>query len=133
MTTPKQTPDPRLRSVPAAEIRQRFVDFFAARGLSLPTGNDMSIDDATKVCDALAAVLRTYTPGRKFAVVTMPGHAILAVDLPSDPEDWAIRADGRQFVALEVAGPAMAGVGQVGAATARMLKEGREVEIWPLN
>ena len=82
---------------------------------------------------ALAAVLRTYTPGRKFAVVTMPGHAILAVDLPSDPEDWAIRADGRQFVALEVAGPAMAGVGQVGAATARMLKEGREVEIWPLN
>ena len=82
---------------------------------------------------ALAAVLRTYTPGRKFAVVTMPGHAILAVDLPSDPEDWAIRSDGRQFVALEVAGPAMAGVGEVGAATARMLKEGREVEIWPLN
>lgn len=82
---------------------------------------------------ALAAVLRTYTPGRKLAVVTMPGHAILAVDLPSDPEDWAIRSDGRQFVALEVAGPAMAGVGQVGAATARMLKEGREVEIWPLN
>ena len=32
----------------------------AARGLSLPTGNDMSIDDATKVCDALAAVLRTH-------------------------------------------------------------------------
>lgn len=82
---------------------------------------------------ALAAVLRTYTPGRKFVVVTMPGHAILAVDLPSDAEDWAIRADGRQFVALEVAGPAMAGVGQVGAATARLLKEGREVEIWPLN
>jgi perosamine synthetase len=32
----------------------------AARGLSLPTGNDMTIEDAAKVCDALAAVLRTH-------------------------------------------------------------------------
>lgn len=82
---------------------------------------------------ALAAVLRTYTPLRKLVVVTMPGHAILAVDLPSDPEDLAIRSDGRQYVALEAAGPAMAPIGQVGPITARYLKEGREIEIWPLN
>ena len=82
---------------------------------------------------ALAAVLRSYTPGRKLVMVTMPGHAILAVDLPSTPSDVAIRSDGRQYVALEVAGPAMAAVGQVATTTARLLKEGREVEIWPLD
>jgi perosamine synthetase len=35
-------------------------DDIGARGLSLPTGNDMTVEDATKVCDALAAVLRTH-------------------------------------------------------------------------
>jgi hypothetical protein len=82
---------------------------------------------------ALAAVLRTYTPGRKLVIVTMPGHAILATDLPSTPSDVAIRSDGRQYVALEVAGPLMAAVGQVGSTTARLLKEGRELEVWPLD
>ena len=120
-----------FQQIPYARLEdkdRRGGDFLPAPALLAQNRGDC---DSKAV--ALAAVLRTYTPGRKFAVVTMPGHAILAVDLPSDPEDWAIRADGRQFVALEVAGPAMAGVGQVGAATARMLKEGREVEIWPLN
>jgi hypothetical protein len=82
---------------------------------------------------ALAAVLRTYTPWRKLAVVTMPEHAILAVDLPAEPGDQTIRTQGRQYVALEAAGPALAPVGRVGAHTAKFLREGRETEIWPLN
>ncbi len=32
MPTPRTTPDPRIRSLPAAEIRRRFLAFFAARG-----------------------------------------------------------------------------------------------------
>jgi alanyl-tRNA synthetase len=32
MSIPSMTPDPRIRLLPAAEIRRRFVDFFAARG-----------------------------------------------------------------------------------------------------
>jgi alanyl-tRNA synthetase len=32
MSTPVRTPDDRIRALPAAEIRQRFVDFFAERG-----------------------------------------------------------------------------------------------------
>lgn len=82
---------------------------------------------------ALAAVLRTYAPSRRLVVVTMPGHAILAADLPSEPGDWTIRDRGRQYVALEAAGPVLAPVGQVGTLTAKYLKEGRETEIWPLN
>jgi hypothetical protein len=82
---------------------------------------------------ALAAVLRTYLPGRKLAVVTMPEHAILAVDLPAEPGDQTIRGNGRQYVALEVAGPALLPVGRVGGVSAKFLKDGRETEFWPVN
>jgi hypothetical protein len=82
---------------------------------------------------ALAAVLKTYTRWRKLVVVTMPGHAILAVDLPAQEGDWTVRSGGRQYVALEAAGPVMAPIGRVGSITAKYLREAREIEIWPLN
>jgi len=82
---------------------------------------------------ALAAVLKNFTRFRKIVVVTMPGHAILAVDLPAQEGDWTVRSGGRQYVALEVAGPVMAPIGKVGNVTAKYLRDAREVEIWPLN
>ncbi len=82
---------------------------------------------------ALAAVLKDFTRWRKLVVVTMPGHAILAVDLPAQEGDWTIRSGGRQYVALEAAGPAMAAIGKVGNITAKYLHDAREIEIWPLN
>lgn len=81
---------------------------------------------------ALAAVLRTYAPSRRLAMVTMPDHAVLAVDLAAEPGDATVRAQGRQFVILEVAGPAMLPVGRVGTQSAKYLAEGRNLEIWPL-
>jgi hypothetical protein len=82
---------------------------------------------------ALAAVLKTFTRTRKLAVVTMPDHAILAVDLPAQEGDWTVRVGGRPYIALEVSGPAMAPIGNVGNVTAKYLRQGREIEIWPLN
>jgi hypothetical protein len=82
---------------------------------------------------ALAAVLKDYTRWRKLVVVTMPGHAILAVDLPAEEGDWIVRSGGRQYVALEVAGPVMSPIGKVGNITAKYLRDAREIEIWPLN
>jgi hypothetical protein len=83
---------------------------------------------------ALAAVLRTFTRFRKLAVVTMPGHAILAVEMPAEPGDATIRQGGRQYVALEPAGPALAPIGKVGPHTAKYLAGlAREIEIWPLD
>ena len=85
---------------------------------------------------ALAAVLRTYAPSRKLAIVTMPGHAILAVDLSPEPGDRQIHASGRvagtSLVALEAAGPVLIPVGRVGPDTERLLGA-RDVQIWPLN
>jgi hypothetical protein len=82
---------------------------------------------------ALAAVLKDFTRWRKLVVVTMPGHAILAVDLPAEEGDWIVRSGGRQYVALEVAGPVMSPIGKVGNITAKYLRDAREIEIWPLN
>jgi hypothetical protein len=82
---------------------------------------------------ALAAVLKDYTRWRKLVIVTMPGHAILAVDLPAQEGDWIVRSGGRQYVALEAAGPVMAPIGKVGNITAKYLRDAREIEIWPLN
>ncbi len=108
--------------------KRRGGDFLSAPALLAQNRGDC---DSKAV--ALAAVLRTYAPSRKLAMVTMPGHAILAVDLAAQPGEWTIRTPGRQYVALEAAGPAMAPIGLVGAQTAKYLGEGREIEIWPLN
>jgi hypothetical protein len=120
-----------FQEVPYAVLEdkdRRGGDFLPAAALLAQNRGDC---DSKAV--ALAAVLRTYTPWRKFVVVTMPEHAILAVDLPAEPGDQTIRGQARQYVALEAAGPALAPVGRVGGHTAKYLKEGRETEIWPLN
>ncbi len=82
---------------------------------------------------ALAAVLRTYTPWRKLAVIVMPGHAVLGVDLPARLGEQTVRAQARQYVALEPAGPMMVPVGDVAPQAAKYLAEARAIEIWPLN
>ena len=83
---------------------------------------------------ALAAVLRTFTRFRKLAVVTMPGHAILAVEMPAQSGEATVRQGGRLYVALEPAGPAMAPIGQVGSYSAKYLAGlAREIEVWPLE
>lgn len=82
---------------------------------------------------ALAAVLKTYAPWRKLAIITMPGHAVLGVDLPALQGEQTVRAQARQFVVLEAAGPLMAPIGNVAPQTAKYLAQAREIEIWPLN
>ena len=83
---------------------------------------------------ALAAVLRSFTRFRKLAVVTMPGHAILAVEMPAEPGDTTVRQGGRSYVALEPAGPALLPVGKVGATASKYLAGlARAIEIWPVE
>ena len=83
---------------------------------------------------ALAAVLRNFTRFRKLAVVTMPGHAILGVEMPAQPGDATIRQGGRQYVALETAGPSLLPVGQVGPTSTKYLAGlARDIEIWPVE
>jgi len=48
MPPPDQTPDPRIVALPAAEIRRRFVEFFAERGHTpVPSASLVPAGDAT--------------------------------------------------------------------------------------
>jgi len=111
------------------DARRQGGDFLPAPALLAQNRGDC---DSKAV--ALAAVLRTFTRFRKLAVVTMPGHAILAVEMPAQPGDTTIRQGGRLYVALEPAGPALAPIGRVGPHSAKYLAGlARDIEVWPLE
>lgn len=80
--------------------------------------------DCDSKATALAAVMRTLVPGVRTAVVLLPGHAVLAADLPRAPGDRTIALDGRRFVLMEPAGPAVLPLGRVGPDSRRLLDSG---------
>lgn len=97
-----------------------------------PTLLDMNRGDCDSKSVALACVLRGLTPYRTSAMATMPGHAILAVDVGWRDGDAWVRRNGRVFIAMEPAGPAVVPVGRVARDTGRFLDEQR-FEVWPLS
>ncbi|MCW5748473.1 MAG: hypothetical protein KIT36_19955 [Alphaproteobacteria bacterium] len=97
-----------------------------------PTLLELNRGDCDSKAVALACVLRALTPNRLAAMATMPGHAILGVDVPWQEGDAWVRRDGRVFIALETAGPALAPVGRVAPATAQFL-DAQRFSVWPLR
>src|SRR6185312_951322 len=64
MPHPVPTPDPRIVALPAAEIRRRFVDFFAERGHAVvPSASLVPAGDATLLFTNVltGAETRSYT------------------------------------------------------------------------
>ena len=120
-----------FQAIPYDELRDRVrnggYDFAPP-----PTLLELNRGDCDSKAVALACVLRAVTPGRLSAMATMPGHAILGVDVPWREGDAWVRQRGRVFIALEPAGPAMAPVGKVAPETARYL-DAQRFSIWPLN
>jgi len=120
-----------MQEIPYAVLEdkeRRGGDFLPAPAMLAQNRGDCDSKAVT-----LAAILKTYARSRRMAMVTMPEHAILAVEIPAKQGDWTVQSQGRQYVALEAAGPAMAPIGRVGLRTGKYLQEGREIEIWPLN
>ena len=83
---------------------------------------------------ALAAVLRNFTRFRKLAVVTMPGHAILGVEMPAEPgESPSAKAAGNtshgacRAVILAPSARSVRSPRNTSAGLAR------DIEIWPLE
>jgi hypothetical protein len=120
-----------FQAIPYDELRDRVrnggYDFAPP-----PTLLDINRGDCDSKAVALACVLRAVMPARLSAMATMPGHAILAVDVPWREGDAWVRRNGRVYIALEAAGPAMAPVGRVSPQTARYLDDQR-FSVWPLN
>lgn len=97
-----------------------------------PTLLDINRGDCDSKSVALACVLRGLTPHRISAMATMPGHAILAVDVGWREGDAWVRRNGRVFIAMEPAGPAVVPVGRVARETGQFLDQQR-FDVWPLT
>ncbi|VAW93280.1 hypothetical protein MNBD_GAMMA23-1999 [hydrothermal vent metagenome] len=73
---------------------------------------DINRGDCDTKSAALAALVRNLLPDVRMAMVLVPGHAFLALDIPSKNSDSTINVDGRHYVVVEPTGPALSPVGR---------------------
>lgn len=68
-------------------------------------------------CDSkavlLAALLRMLLPDVKLAIVYLPQHAVLAVQLPVTPDDMSVSIEGKDYLLVDATGPALQAPGQI--------------------
>lgn len=87
-------------------------------------------------CDSKAvlylALLRAGMPQVDSAVVYIPRHAFVALDLPADEDDVTVRVDGDRWVIAEPVGPARAAVGDGGRKSKRRARLGL-VDVRPVG
>jgi hypothetical protein len=75
------------------------------------------------------ALLHARYPELRTAMVYVPGHALVALDLPARPGDHVLQANGRAWVLVEPVGPGMTRIGEVGDATRKHLRKAQLVEV----
>ena len=103
----------------------RLTDRNAANGTGFATPVEMlhlNRGDCDSKATALAALMRRLAPEIRIAMVMLPGHAVLAADVPARPGDLTIRLRGERFVLTEPAGPALAPVGRIGDDSRRSIE-----------
>ncbi len=70
-------------------------------------------------CDSkavlLAALIRMLLPDLKQAIIYLPGHAVLAVQLPVAGNDSTVSINGSTYTLIDATGPALLALGQIGA------------------
>jgi hypothetical protein len=70
-------------------------------------------------CDSktvlLAAMLRMLLPDVKLAIIYLPQHALLAVQLPASADDMTVSIDGKDYLLVDPIGPALLPAGQIAA------------------
>lgn len=79
-------------------------------------------------CDSkaalIASLMRSLLPDLSMSIVYLPGHALLAVNLGTRPNETSVELRGAQHVLLEPTGPAKVKIGVVSAETARHIANG---------
>ncbi|MBK1696099.1 hypothetical protein [Rhodovibrio salinarum] len=131
--------DPRRRIDLALALMQQIpYDELRVRGATDGTGFAVPAEllhvnrgDCDSKATALAALMRTLSPEIATAIVLLPGHAVLAADLPVRPGDRTLELDGRTFVLMEPAGPLRLPVGRIAQGSHDLLrKQGVASLVW---
>ncbi|MBU1308218.1 MAG: hypothetical protein KKE30_01635 [Gammaproteobacteria bacterium] len=68
-------------------------------------------------CDSkavlLAALIRMLLPDIKQAIIYLPGHAVLAVQLPVKQGDSSVTINGTNYILIDATGPALLPIGEI--------------------
>lgn len=79
-------------------------------------------------CDSkatlLATILRAVHPDLPLAMVYLPEHAMLAIQLPHASGERYVNLQGRRMLLVDVVGPAMLPIGSVGERSGTLLSAG---------
>ncbi len=94
---------------------------------------DINKGDCDTKSAALAALIRNLLPDIRIAMVLVPGHAFLALDIPAKNSDSTINVNGRNYVIVEPTGPALSPVGRAHPETRPYLTVEREKIKFLLN
>ena len=89
--------------------------------------------DCDSKSTAMAALLATLLPRHSSVLITIPGHALLGVDLPGQPGDATVHHDGRVYVLMEPTGPGLLPIGALDDRSRRDLAAGRIKDVLPLS
>ncbi|MDO6692231.1 hypothetical protein Q4574_02990 [Aliiglaciecola sp. 3_MG-2023] len=71
-----------------------------------------------------ASLMRSLLPDLSMAMVYLPNHALLAVNLGERPNEESINIRGAQHVLIEPTGPAVINIGEISDETARHVTNG---------
>ena len=75
------------------------------------------------------ALLHTRFPELRTAMVYVPGHALVALEIPARPGDHVLRAKGREWVLVEPVGPGMTRIGELGDHARKHIRAAQLVEV----
>lgn len=102
-----------VQSIPYAELDNRF----SSPGAGFHTPARLLFENRGD-CDSkvtlIAALFSALHPETESLIVYLPGHAMFAVDIEPEEEDYWVRHDERRFLLVEPTGPARFEPGRIG-------------------
>ena len=136
-TTRKGTP-PRLTPDPVRAYARRALGF--VQSIPYRAGGDKRVRKPMGVlakdkgdCDSKStlylALLHARYPELRTAMVYVPGHALVALEIPARPGDHVLTANGRAWVLVEPVGPGMTRIGEIGDHARKHLRKAHLVEV----
>ena len=90
-----------------------------------------NLGDCDSKATLLGAMLKSLYPELSMAMVFIPQHALLAIDIPGQDAELTISVGNKDYIMLDATGPALMKMGQVQAQTAMHLtKNAFTLEPW---
>ncbi|GAB1622797.1 hypothetical protein AAOGI_28470 [Agarivorans albus] len=112
-----------VQSIPYSELRSK--DRLRGAGFLTPIQVIRNnVGDCDSKTTLLASALKTLYPRLDVAIIYVPNHALLALNMAPQAGDETVRIEGKQYVLLEPTGPALFELGKVAKESAQYIHSG---------